>query len=385
MRRTTKSDVEITMQSNKLRMAIRSTAAVAILGVAGQASAIDLATGDYSASLYGFVRAVASYDMDQDIATGGQAASYSAITGGANSVDGHYGMDAFTSRLGVSVMTPEGVKAVVEMDFDNDDTQEPRIRHAYGEYKGVMIGRYWSNYNSWVGNTSQLDFDGVPGSAGFQNRTSQFRYTSGPLSVSLEQPNGSVFNGNSRNGLPAATVRFENSMDALTYSAAALVKQVTFDDGTQDDSVFGYAAFLAAKLALSDTFSVQGAVNVGDGANSYVYRSGDNFAAPDAFVNNNELETVETFSATLGVSMKTGSGSSVNVLYGFADTDLDDSVAAGTPVGTHETNSMASINYQWTPVKNVKMGAQYAYHEVEFLGGNKEQANRVMFLAQYSF
>jgi hypothetical protein len=43
---------------------------------------------------------------------------------------------------------------VVELVFGNNDTLEPRLRHAYGEYNNVLIGRTWSNYNSFVGNTA---------------------------------------------------------------------------------------------------------------------------------------------------------------------------------------------------------------------------------------
>jgi hypothetical protein len=48
------------MQSNKLRMAIRSTAAVALLGVAAQAGAISFETGGYQTDIYGYGRFNAS-------------------------------------------------------------------------------------------------------------------------------------------------------------------------------------------------------------------------------------------------------------------------------------------------------------------------------------
>ena len=54
------------MQSNKLRMAIRSTAAVAILGVAAQAQAVSFETGGYQTDIYGYARLNASYDIDSN-------------------------------------------------------------------------------------------------------------------------------------------------------------------------------------------------------------------------------------------------------------------------------------------------------------------------------
>lgn len=385
------------MQSNKLRMAIRATAAVAALGMAGQVSAIELNTGDYQTNLYGFARVAASYDIDQDLASGGQSANFSGITPGAsNTRDGHFGMDANTSRVGLSVVAPTGMKAVVEYDFDRDDSLTPRLRLAYGEYNGLLIGQNWSNYNSFVGNTSSLDFDGVPGLAGTQGRAVQIRYTTGAFSFSIEEPANTVVDGvdadgdpdtsNTRDGTPAFTARLEDSQGGLSYSAAVMAKQLTYDTGSDDDSVIGYAAFLAAKFAVTDMISVQGAVNYGDGAGGYVWRAGGNFGQPDGYLDGNDVETNEAWGAALGASMNLGGGRSVNLGYGTASVDLDDAVAAGQASATAtDTNTMIFVNYQWTPVEKVKMGVEYAYLETETQGGVDGDANRLMFLAQYNF
>jgi len=385
------------MLNNKLRMAIRSTAAVAILGVATQASAVEFGSGGYDANLYGFARVVAAYDIDEDISNGGRAGNFGKITAGdVDTADGHFGMDANTSRLGASVMTPEDVKMVVEFDFDNSAALDVRLRHAYGEYKNVRIGRYWSNYNSWVGNTANLDFDGVPGLAGVQDRTEQITYMSGPLSVSLENPisYGGVTDdvavlGESVNvgktSSPALTAKFEDSQGGVSYSAGVLAKQTSYDKGTSDDSAIGYAAFLAGKIAISDMISIQGAVNVGDGANTYVYRAG----GPDAYVDaSGDIETVEAFGAALGASFTLGGGRSINAGYGMATTDLDDAAALvgnGIDGASTDTNTMMYVNYMWAPVKHVSMGVQFENLETETQGGADGDANRLMYLAQYSF
>lgn len=380
------------MQSNKLRMAIRSTAAVAIMGVAAQASAIELDTGDYATNVYGFARVATTYDFDENIASGGQAGNFAAIsTNGGDTADGHFGMDAATSRLGVSVVSPQDMKAVIEFDFDRDDSLTPRIRLAYGEYNGVLIGQNWSNYNSFVGNTSGLDFDGVPGLAGNQSRTPQIRYTTGPLSVSIEEPfsagvGNPVATDDTVNSSPAFTARLEDSQGGLSYSAAVMAKQTSFDTGSDDDSAIGYAAFVAGKFALTDMFSVQGTVGFSDGATSYVYRAGGNFGQYDAYTDGGDVETVEAFGGAIGASMSLGGGRSVNLGYGTASVDLDDAVAdTALPADTTDTNSMVFLNYQWSPVEKVNMGVEYARLETETQAGDDGDANRVMFLAQYSF
>jgi hypothetical protein len=52
---------------------------------------------------------------------------------------------------------------------------------------------------------------------------------------------------------------------------------------------------------------------------------------------------------------------------------------------TTDTNSTMFINYQWVPIKDVKMGVEFANLKTETQGGNDGDANRVMFLAQYNF
>ena len=87
--------------------------------------------------------------------------------------------------------------------------------------------------------------------------------------------------------------------------------------------------------------------------------------------------------------METSPGASVNVLYGVTMLDLDDAVAdnasSGIDANDNESNSMAAINYQWSPVKSVNMGVQYAFHQVENNSGDTGSASRIHFAAQYNF
>lgn len=402
------------MKSNKLRMAIQTTMAVAVLGSAGQAAAVDFKAGGYDASLYGYARLNATYDFDEALATsrGTRSANYSNInTSGADKPTGVFGADAVQSRLGVKVMTPEGVKVVVEGDFrgaSGTSNGNLRLRHAYGEYNGWLMGQTWSNYNSFVGNTSQLDFDGIPGAAGYQSRDTQVRYTTGPLSFSLEQPGVGIASADknadplvyekgyaSKDSLPVATARFESSQGIVKYSAGGLVQQLGYDTGTKSKTTVGYAAFVAGSVAVTDMLSIQGAFNYTDGANQYLYRSGNNFAGDDAYVTSNgNLETISGYGGTIGASLDTGNNSSVNILYGMTKLDLTDAVAAGAydALGTtattgnpHEKNQMAAVNYQWTPVKHTMMGVQYAYHKTDLVNGDSGNGSRVQFAAQYNF
>lgn len=381
------------MQSNKLRMAIRSTAAVAILGVAAQANAISFETGGYQTDIYGYGRLNASYDIDSNQALSTRSGSYAGLAGNDDAADGHFGADAFQSRIGLKTVTPEGVSVTVEGDFRGSGGGSLRLRHAFGEYNGVLMGQTWSNFTSFVGNTSTLDFDSLPGLAGLQGRVAQARYTTGPLSFSLEDPQNSLLDptgasADTKDGLPAITARLQDSQGGLSYSAAVLAHQVGYDTGSDDESSMGFATFGALKMALTDMITIQGTVSYTDGANSFLYRSGDNFGAASAYVDpaSGDVETITGYGGSLGAGFNLGGGRSINVGYGIVEVDWDDAEDDGVAVGDQsESNSAIMANYQWTPVKNVMMGVEYQFLDRENVDGTDGDASRILFAAQYNF
>jgi len=323
---------------------------------------------------------------------------------------GHFDADAVQSRIGVKTVSPEGVTFNVEGDFRGGTL---RLRHGYGSYKGVLAGQTWSNYNSFVGNTSTLDFDSLPGTAGYQGRTAQLRYTTGPFSFSVEDPQSSLVEAtevledevptgefevasvsDKKDGMPTFTARMEDSAGGLSYSAAVLAHEVGYDTGTDDESAFGFGAFVAARMALTDMITIQGAFNYSDGANSYLWRSGENYFGSDAYVGpNGDVETITGYAGSVGAGINLGGGRSINIGYGMATMDYDDAKddAAGDAAilaainGQAETNSAIMANYQWTPVKNVMMGVEYQYLKTEDVNGEDGDANRLLFAAQYNF
>lgn len=385
------------MNRSKITTAVRVTTSAMILGVASQAGAFEFDPGTVDAEIYGYARLNAVYDIDEDIGVSTQSGSFGLVnTGDAedDEVTGHFDADAVQTRIGVKVETEQGVKVVVEGDFRGNGGGDLRLRHGYGEYKGVLLGQTWSNFNSFVGNTSVLDFDALAGNAGLQGRVAQARYTTGPLSFSLEDGNKSILgDADVKQSLPTMTARFEEKSGALSLSAGALLHQIEYDTGTADDSAMGYAVFGAARFALSSTVSIQGALTYSDGANAYLYRSGENFGAEDAYLNGGDLETISGYGGTIGIGVEVGPGS-VNAGVGWVTNDWDDAeddLGLGAAdddnaVGNkHETNSNAMVNYLWDPVENVTLGVEYGYFMVDEVDGDDGDASRILFAGQYNF
>ena len=55
------------MSDNKLSTTIKLAIAIAALGAAGQAAAVEFNAGDTTVDIYGYARLNASYDIDEDI------------------------------------------------------------------------------------------------------------------------------------------------------------------------------------------------------------------------------------------------------------------------------------------------------------------------------
>lgn len=370
------------MIKSKKHLVLGVLSGVSLLGLSQGAQAFDINAGDVTANVYGYAQLNAVYDFNEDIGTTTQSGDFSKLTD-ANVAEGHFDADAQQSRIGISAQHKDGAKVVVEGDFRGGTL---RIRHAYGSYGNWTVGRTWSNYNSWTGWTPTLDFDSTAGSPGVQDRVEQVRYSDGGLSFALEKDYWpSISGGSTKSSLPTATARYEGSAgDGVNYVVAGLGRLLSVDDGTVDESTVGFGAFTGVNVNLG-AVTLHGVINYSNGANGYLYRSGNNFIGTDAYLHNGSLETVSGYGGSIGLSTKVGEGD-LNIVYGTVKMDLDDmNNDVGVAAGTHETNTNMFVNYQWYPVDNVMMGVELGYFKSDIYGGGDADATRVMYSAKYSF
>ncbi len=200
---------------------------------------------------------------------------------------------------------------------------------------------------------------------------------------------GRTTSSTQKDSLPTLTARLEDSAGGLSYSAAVLAHQIGYDDGTNDESSVGFATFVAAKMALTDMITIQGTLTYTDGANSYLYRSGENFGADSAYIDGSgDVENLSGYGGSVGAGINLGGGRSINIGYGLVEVDWDDAesdLGAAEVADESETNSAVMANYQWTPVQNVMMGVEYQFLQRDNVDGTDGDANRILFAAQYNF
>lgn len=144
---------------------------------------------------------------------------------GSGAPQGATQFTAQSSRLGIETTTPTrhgSFTTKLEMDFyaycgGECNRNRMRLRHAYGEYAGWLIGQTWSNFMDLDNTTETVDFNaqlGVP----FSRRT-QVRYTWGDpriglnVSFAAEDPSDQFGGGSANERMPHFVARVDKSFD----------------------------------------------------------------------------------------------------------------------------------------------------------------------------
>ena len=389
------------MWNNKKKASLGGLTAMALAMGTTSALALESQVGETTVGLYGYARLNMAYSFDQDAGSANEG-YFGDIERSEDKVGDQFQASATQSRIGFRTSTPvEGstLYTVIEGDFwsYNDDNSRFRLRHAYGSWNGILAGQTWSNYNTFVAATPTLDFLGTAGSNGYGSRLAQLRYTMGGFSIAAEDPkaqlaeniDGSVpdedllpDNDDAVSSMPALSLRYEDSMGDFSYSIAGIARQLKYDTGSEKDTEMGYGAF-AAGAYHAGPVTLRAIVNASEGANSYLYLSGDYFNGADAYVDTNgKLQTLSGDGGALGLSYQISPQYSLNASHGYTDVELGDPTVGGN-AGRKNKNTF--LNLMWTPNERLMYGIEYGYFETELADGREEDASRVMVAAQYSF
>lgn len=298
-------------------------------------------------------------------------------------------LTASTSRFGFETSTPTakgsfGTK--IEADFysySSGNRNRLRLRHAYGEYAGFLIGQTWSTFMDLDDIPETVDFNGPIGTP--FSRRAMIRYTFGDpragykLTAALEDPEDQFGGGSTSERLPQVVLRFDKSFEGGAFNARVLgheKRSAPVDSAGNPRSGQSKRGF---------GVGVGGSYKIGDGLlmGQYTRVDGD----IDQLYGSNGYAIDD---ATGAITFDKNQGLVVGYTHNFSSAWRGTAVVGKNKGKTaqavdNKTLTQLHVNAIYTPIKNVELGAEYIHGVRKTFAGEKGTMSRVDLMARYSF
>lgn len=373
------------------------------LSLSAGATAAAATIGDTTFKVSGYIKADAIFSnySDGSLSSGSIGRDFyipSLTPVGGNSEGTQFDAHIRQTRFRVTTNTPteEGdtITGVLEFDMlvtDGGDTRvsnsyQPRIRHAYIQYNGFLVGQTWSTFMDVGALPESMDFIGNTDGTIF-NRQTMLRYTTGSWEVALENPETTLtpFGGGGRiladdSAIPDVIARYTHSTDWGYIKVAGLARQLSYDNGVDIDTTeTSYGVSLTSKIKVGEKNDIRIAFNTGAGLGRYLAINAANSGVLNAQGN---IETIDSTAFSVAYHHVWNKQFRSNLIYAAFSAD-NDVALTGLNV-TAETQSMrANIVYQ--PTAKITIGGEYAFAKREIESGLEGDMNRVQFTMAYAF
>jgi hypothetical protein len=291
-------------------------------------------------------------------------------------------ISARASRLNIEFRTPAGVqevRAFFEGDFAGAVSSTSgglvnafRLRHAYAQYRGFIVGQTWSTFSDpWV-ELEDLDFEGVSSENVIRQPQVRYWWTEGRhrIAVAIETPFVSLTGGTGVNLFPDLIARdFIQFPGGGHMQIAAVARQIRGESTPgETHSTWGLGASVTGVVkvpvkGLTDRFMFQ--INGGSGIARYI-NDLNSLGYEHRWKEWERFENMNLRSTVLW--------SLVNV--DNFDFQLDDAYK--------RTNRLA-INLVFSPSGRVDVGFEYIYGTRENKNGQSEHANQVQLVGLFRF
>ena len=325
-----------------------------------------------------------------------------AVGDGTNKGDVVFDTNSKLSRLWFKTITMTDVgevKSYVEMDFNGGaderiaNQSSTGLRHAYFSWKNsdnssLLAGQTWSTFFNVAALPESVDFIG-PTSGTVFIRQSQLRYTqalgNGRWMIAAENPSvslydaGSGFDNNQTDdsAIPDLIARYDGAAGDFNYSTAAMVRQVNYNDGTNDDSQVGYGVTVSGKYAFNNGDDFKFMLSQGQ-LGRYIalnaFRDG-------AVETNGDVELITSMGGFVAYRHMWSEKLRSTLSYAYSQGDNPDTVTADVT----KTVSNSNVNLMYSPTKNLTFGGEYFMAQREVESGADGDLNRLQFTSKWVF
>ncbi len=264
----------------------------------------------------------------------------------------------------------------------------PALRRAFVTVDNWLFGQEWTNFQILSVLPETADYVGPTEGTTF-NRQVQVRYTKGPFSVSLENPETTVtaFNTATRvvaddNTVPDVTARYVFTRPWGEASISGLLRQLAYETvgtGAIDSTTVGYGISAAAKIKVGEKNDLRLMLSGGEGIGRYVGLNFTNDAAIDASGDLEAIPLVAGFAAYRHFWAPTWRS---NFIYSFQEVDNPLNAVAVT---SNQSAQSIRANLIYSPVTAFDLGAELSFGERVLENGMSGDVTRLGFFAKYGF
>jgi len=308
-------------------------------------------------------------------------------------------ISARASRLNVEFRTPSGrgeVRAFFEGDF-NGTGNAFRLRHAYAQYSGFIIGQTWSTFSDPETDLQDLDDEGV--SSANITRQPLIRYWWRPAedmraAVAIETPSASITGGEGVNVIPDLVGRLYSGGKLGGHLQFATVLRQVRGEAVPGDvrsdigwglSLSGVAAFRVGSLTDRAVFQINGGEGIAryindldsQGGQDAVFdtTTGELYSLPALGLYVAYEHTWKEWAAARDMNLRS------NLIWSWVGVDNFD---FQPPDAYRRTNRVAA-NLILSPSDRIDFGLEYIWGERTNHDGQSGHANQIQAVALIRF
>ncbi len=319
--------------------------------------------------------------------------------GSRTDYDAHAKFSRF--NFGVDSVTDNGDKlgAFLEMDFFGNalgnqvatNTNGVTVRHAYAYWNNWLAGQTWSNFMDVAALPEAVDFVGPTDGVIFV-RQSQIRYTTGGLSVALENPETTIIpNGggatvqSDRGLLPDFTLRYGWKGSWGSFGIGGLLRDLKIDrvatstvTAAKDDQFAG-AFTVGGKWNIGKNDDLRYQVTLGSGFSRYI---GFGITGDSALDADGNLDSLDGIAGYVAWRHAFSQGWRMNLMYARSQYDNDIDLTGG---GATKSAQSLRWNVFYSPFPKLDIGAELMFGRRTVESGLDGDLTRLQFTTKYSF
>ncbi|MET0401382.1 MAG: DcaP family trimeric outer membrane transporter [Cystobacter sp.] len=271
-----------------------------------------------------------------------------------------------------------------------------RLRHAYGQFGGLLIGQSWSTFMDLDNYPETVDFNGPMGATIIRQPQIRYSYitgSAGTFTAALENSVSYVLgsDGNpiasSLSRMPDLILRWDKRFGWGAVSVRGVTHELRVNNGESVNATKrGYGGALSGHVKVRSDDILSFGFTGGEGMGRYLFWSEGAIYNPTA----NDISIEKAVGIIAGYQFKPTSWLRLNLVYGMTRNFDDDFTALAADLGLNSGRFAVNrfsqqVNFGpiFTPVKSVDLGIEGSWGERETLVGQKGYLTRLNFMARY--